>query len=56
MQLLARLKECPLKQSKADISRHLGTTEGQVLGLQKVDPKTAYHVSSQFYSGLIRPK
>lgn len=34
------LKGMSLKRLKADISRHLGIIQGQVLGLQKVDPKT----------------
>lgn len=35
------LKGMSLKQLKADISRNIGITQGQVLGLQKVDPRLA---------------
>lgn len=50
------LKGMSLKQLKADISRNIGITQGQVLGLQKVDPKTSHHVTKQFHSGLTPPK
>lgn len=38
------LQGVSLKQLKADISRNLDITQGPVLVLQKVDPKTTYHV------------
>jgi hypothetical protein len=53
---VSTLNGVSLKQLKADISRNHGITQGQVLGLQKGDPKTAYHVSSQFHNGLTPPR
>lgn len=53
---VSTLNGVSLESLKVGISRSLGITQGQVLRLQKGDPKTAYPVSSQFHNGRVPPK